>query len=193
MYPMQMKTSGLSALEFQPMTAKFTSIIEKFDSDLWGHHMIVPNDVALLFVQSTGRRVVCTLEATVVFHCALMQLSGGRYFININKANRDKLGITVGQQVTAVLVPDESPYGIPMSEEFEEVLRQNEESSIKFHALTPGLQRSLIYFSDNVKSSHIKVRRALVVMNHLLIHGGMVDFKALTEEIKAANRADKRL
>jgi hypothetical protein len=171
----------------------FTSVIEKFDSDLWGHHLVVPNDVALHFVQTTGRRVVCTLEGTVTFHCALMQLSGGRYFININKANRDKLGLVVGQEVSAVIVPDESPYGLPMSEEFEEVLRQDEEGSTKFHALTPGLQRSLIYFSDNVKSSHIKVRRALVVINHLHLHDGKVDFKALTEEVKEANRAERRL
>ncbi len=167
--------------------------MEKFDSDLWGHHMIVPNDVAHQFVQSTGRRVVCTLNDLVTYHCALMQLSGGRYFININKVNRDKLGLMVGQEVSAVLAPDESPYGLPMSEEFEEVLRQDEEGSTKFHALTPGLQRSLIYFCDNVKSSNIKVRRASVVIHHLHLHNGKIDFKALNEEVKAANRAEKRL
>lgn len=169
----------------------FTAPLSVFDSDLWGHHFPVPDEVSDLFVKTTGRRVVATLNGTHRYHCALMPVKGGGYFINVNKATRDKLGIAVGQPVEILLEPDESTYGMPMSAEFEEVLRQDALSAALFHALTPGKQRSLIYYADNVKSPDIKLRRAFVIMEHLHLHGGAVDFKVLNEEMKAANRAAK--
>ncbi len=89
------------------------------------------------------------------------------------------------------MVPDESSYGLPISEEFEEVLRQDDEASEIFHQLTPGKQRTLIYYADNVKSSQIKLRRGLVVAEHLKSTNGLVDFKLLNEEMKAANRRER--
>ncbi len=169
---------------------EFTTTLERFDSDLWGHHFPVSEVVGEYFIKSTGRRVVCQINGMVEMHCAIMQFAGGNYFINVNKKIRDKLGLTTGQKVELSLHPDESTYGLPISEEFEEVLRQDEVGSDLFHALTPGKQRTLIYYADNVKSIHIKLRRALVVMEHLKLQNGVVDFKALNEEMKSANRRE---
>lgn len=167
----------------------FTAPLSVFDSDLWGHHLAVPKEVSDVFLQSSGRRVVALLNGTYRYHCAIMPAKEIGHFIHVNKTARDALRIAVGQPVEVELTPDHSRYGLPMSEEFEEVLRQDPLSAKKFHALTPGTQRSLIYYADNVKRSDIKLRRAFVVMQHLGLHGGRVDFKALNEEMKAANRA----
>lgn len=169
----------------------FTAQLSIFDSDLWGYHLPVPAEVSDYFLNACGRRVIAELNGMHRYHCALMPLKGGGYFINVNKAARETLGIAEGHPVEVRLTPDDSPYGMPMSAEFEEVLRQDALSAKTFHALTPGRQRSLIYYADNVKSPEIKLRRAFVVMNHLSLHGTDVDFKVLNEEMKAANRAAK--
>jgi hypothetical protein len=165
----------------------FVSKLDKFDSDLWGFHLEVPDDVAEHYTKLTGRRVVATLMGAESFHCAIMHWSSGRSFININKKLRNSLGLVLGQAVHVSLEADQSKYGLPMSEEFEEALRQDDDASEVFHELTPGKQRTLIYYADNVKSSQIKLRRALVVLEHLKMTRGKVDFKQLNEEMKAAN------
>lgn len=135
--------------------------------------------------------MVAELNGTYRCHCALMPVKGGGRFINVNKSARTALGIGEGDRVEVTLSPDHTEYGMPVSPEFEEVLRQDAAAESVFHSLTPGMQRSLIYYADNVKSSEIKLRRAFVVTNHLARHGANLDFKILNEEMKAANRAAK--
>lgn len=151
----------------------------------------MPGEVSDLFSKTTERRVVATLDGKHRYHCALMPIIEGGFFMNVNKATRDKLKIEVGQAVIIRMGPDVSPYGMPVSSEFEEVLRQDPFSAKMFHALTPVKQRSLIYYVDNVKNPEIKLRRAFVIMEHLALHGGKVDHKELNEEMKAANKKAK--
>lgn len=89
------------------------------------------------------------------------------------------------------LEKDMTKYGTAMSDEFAVVLEQDQEGSAIFHRLTPGKQRTLIYFSDNVKSSDIKIRRALVVMRHLVESQGELDYKRLNVMVKEANQSAK--
>lgn len=172
-------------------SAPFTTQVCKFDSDLWYYYVPVPVEVAEPFVDGENRRVICTLEGKVSFHCALMPDGAGAYFINVNQKRRKELGLVLGQTVTASLEKDDSKYGMPMSEEFREVLSQEDEARGHFEVLTPGKQRTLIYWVDNVKSSQIKIRRALVMAEHLTSRSGQVDFRALNEEMKAANKRAK--
>jgi len=167
---------------------EFTSRIENFRNDLWGHHIKVPDAAADKFIDGDNRRVICTLNNTESFHCALMPGGKPGWFININKKTRDKLKLTEGDTVEVSLKKDHSKYGLPMPEELEEMLYQDEEGQNYFHALTKGKQRSLIYWCGNVKSSHIKLRRALVLMNHLKSYRGQLDFKKLNQELKIANQ-----
>ncbi len=167
---------------------EFTSRLEKFSSELWGHHISVPAEAVKKFVDGENRRVICTLNGREKYHCALMPGGENGWFINVNKQIREKLNLQLGDAVDVFLRKDRSEYGLPMPEELEEMLYQDEEGSYFFHALTKGKQRSLIYWCSNVKSSHIKLRRALVLMNHLKNYQGNLDFKQLHEELKNANR-----
>lgn len=168
---------------------EFTTPLHRFEnSDLWAYHVVVPADVGMRFVEGDNRRVVCTLEGKLRFQCALMPRGDGEWFININKKIRDKLGLVYGQLVTVSLEKDTSEYGLPVPEELHELLQQDEEGHELFHALTPGKQRNLIYINGQVKSPELRMRRALVIVNHLKVHKGVINFKALNEELKAANR-----
>lgn len=170
---------------------RFQSKIIKFDGDLWYYAIDVPSEVARGYINSGQRRVICTLEGKEVFHAALMPNGGDGYFINLNKKRRNKLGLVQGQLVEVHLAEDKSEYGMPMSEELREVLDQDDEAREVFEQLTKGKQRTLIYWADNVKSSHIKIRRGLVLMNHL-VQQPALDFKQLNQEMKAANQSANR-
>jgi hypothetical protein len=166
----------------------FTTTLQKFDSPLWGFHIPVPDEVSKNFLETTGARVVCTLNGTEEFQCALMPKGDGSYFININKKLRDKLKLKPGSEVHAALRKDDSKYGLPMPEELAELLALDDEGNELFHALTPGKQRSLLYIAGSPKTSETRIKKAVVVVEHLKANGGKIDYKQLNEDMKDANR-----
>jgi hypothetical protein len=171
---------------------QFTARLDKIDSDLWHFLFRVEKETAEQFIEGDNRRVICTINGMVRYHSALLHDGLGGYLILLNQERRNLLGLRQGDTFTVILEKDTSEYGMPMSEEFREVMNQSPEANSIFHALTPGKQRTLIHLCDNVKSSNIKIRRALVVSNHLLEQHGKIDFKLLNEEMKAANKDANR-
>lgn len=168
-----------------PDSIHFTTVLDKFDSNLWGHHILVPEEIASPFItDDKDRRVVCTLNDQIEFQCALMPRGDGGFFININKKIRDKLKLKVGMQVQASLRKDESKYGLPMPEELDELLKQDVEGDRLFHALTPGKQRNLLYIVGNAKKSDTRITRAIIVIEHLKANDGKIDFKMLNQALK---------
>lgn len=163
---------------------EFVSKLERFDSDLWHFHIIVPRDVALHFIDN-DRRVVCQINDYPSFQCALMPQKTGDFFININKERRKKMGVVVGEPLTVVLTKDESPYGIPVPEEFEALIEIDELGNKLFHALTPGKQRSLLHLIGKPKKSDTRLRKAIVIIDYLKSTNGKLDFKELNAAFKA--------
>ncbi len=167
---------------------KFNTTLSRFDSKLWGHHISVPDDVSQHFLDKDAKRFVCTFNDTVSFQCALMPKGNGSYFINVNKEVRTKLHLRVGMEVAVELKKDESKYGLPMPEEFEELLYQDPEGNELFHALTPGKQRNLLYIVGKPKNTETRLKKAIVVIEHLKVNQGKIDFKRLNEDMKNANQ-----
>jgi hypothetical protein len=118
-------------------------------------------------------------------------LGNGLKGITLNKPFVKKNAFVLDQKLHLIIKEDTSKYGMPLSEEFSATLESDPEALNHFENLSPGKQRNLIYFADNVKSSNIRIRRALVVMEHLKMHGGKIDFKALSQEMKEANNREK--
>ena len=174
------------------MTFQFTSTIHLFDDNLWYYHFLIPREVANeLLKLPTQRRVLCSINGQENMHCALMPDGLGDHFINLNQKLRAQLKLSENQVIDVVLKPDDSPFGMDMPVEFEETLRQDKSANEVFQKLTPGKQRNLIYIVNQVKSPAIRLRRALVIADHLINHG-KIDFKALHAEIKAANQRANR-
>ena len=166
----------------------FTAALENFNTALWGFHILVPEAYAQPFVDGNDRRVVCTLNGALELQCALTPKGDGHFFITINKATRDKLKLTLGAVVEVTLRKDESKYGLPMPAEFAEVLLQDEDGNRLFHALTPGKQRTLLYIAGQPKTSDTRLKRAVVLVEHLKANKGKIDYKQLGLDLKDANR-----
>jgi hypothetical protein len=104
--------------------------------------------------------------------------------IIVNKARRDRLGIAGGDKVSVVLEADDSKYGMPMPAELREVLKQDRQGSRLFHSLTPGKQRSMLYYIGKQKDVDRRIRFSLVIIEHLKANDGKLVHGKLGDELK---------
>jgi hypothetical protein len=166
---------------------RFTSTLEKFESELWGHHFPVSDTVAQKFIRGTNRRIKCKINDQVEIQCALMP-NHGDWYVLANKQVRSKLGVQVGDEVTLELSVDDSEYGHAVPESFQMILDQDPEGEKVFHSLTKGKQRSLVYLVTKVKNVDRQIAKGLAIMHHMKECEGEVDFKRLNELIKHYNK-----
>jgi hypothetical protein len=164
----------------------FSTVLEKFDGNLWGLHVKVP-DVKSDQLMSTGnKRWMALLNKKATIRCALMPSKTG-YFININQQLAKKLAIQVGDPVHFEMTPDTSEYGMEMPEELQVTFDQEPEAFDLFDKLTPGKKRNLIYIVSKVKNSNSRIKKSLAIVAHLKEVQGRLDFKKLNETIKYYN------
>lgn len=168
-------------------TYHFQSTLEISTNRLWGCHFAVPQTAAAaLIAKGEARRVVCTLNGRAEFQCALLPRGDGSFVISVNKKLQTSLGVKPGMQVQVSLRRDDSEYGLPMPEELKELLAQDEEGDRLFHALTPGKQRTLLYIIGHVKNPDARITRALVVVEHLKMQNGKIDYRRLNADLQNA-------
>ena len=167
---------------------KFSTPLIKLDSRVWSHAFEVPEDLQSE-ITSDHRRFKISINNCSPFAGAAMNGESGTWFFNVNQKRRDQLSIIEGDLLQVSLEKNTSEFGMDMPLEFQEMLLQDEEGSAYFNGLTPGKQRNLIYIVAQVKNPDIRIRRSLVVVTHLNINNGKIDFKALNQELKEANQA----
>jgi hypothetical protein len=158
---------------------RFTAVLEKSTNKLWGCHFRVPNPIAQKLITDGKRRVVCTINESEEFQRALLPHGNGSFVITVNKELRDTLGLSFGMKVRVSVQKDESAYGLPVAEEFEELLRQDSEGNKFFHALTRGRQRTLLFIVGQVKDPEKRALRAAIVVRHLKSNNGKVNYRQL--------------
>lgn len=168
--------------------AQFSASVIRLESNVWSLGFEVPAEIAREYEGKEYKRVVCSLNGVYEFHCALMPMGSGKYFINVNKEIQTKLGIKEGDRVSASIKPDESKYGLPMPEELEELLGMDAEGNQLFHSLTPGKQRNLIHIVSVPKTAETRIKKALVIVEYLKDVKGKLDFKELNQAFKQANK-----
>ena len=166
----------------------FTSEIFEIQNNVWNMGFEVPRHVVTQYLGKDYKRVQCTLNGAHTFQCALMPLGDDRYFINVNSAIQKKLSLNLGDEVSVKLEPDTSKYGLPMPEELEALLEIDPEGDRIFHRLTPGKQRNLLHIVGLPKSSEIRVKKAMVIVEYLKEVNGKLDFKELNQAFKNANK-----
>ena len=146
--------------------------------------MLVEKEIEQKFgFDSKFRRVICSMNGDEAFQCALMPW-GEIFYIIVNKGKRDAIEIVAGDIVSVELVKDESKYGLPMPEEFREVLDQDPEGDMLFHGLTAGKQRSILYLLSKPKDIDVRIHQALLIVEHLKENDGKIIGKKLQEELK---------
>lgn len=148
------------------------------------HFLIVEKEIVAKFAfEDKFKRVICSINGSEPFQCALMPW-GEMFYIIVNKKKRDEVGVVAGDMVDVLLVKDESKYGLPMPEEFEEVLKQDPEGDRLFHELSKGKQRSILYLLSRSKDVDTRIHHALIVVEHLRQNEGKIDGEKLYKEMK---------
>jgi len=163
---------------------KFKAKLEQISSSVWGQVIIVPEKYVQQLLADDSKRIVVKVNNDFTFQAALMPAGKGRYFVNFSKRNAKKNGWIEGQMLDIELSKDKSKYGLPMPEEFQEMLYQDLEGDRLFHALTPGKQRSLLHIIGIPKSQDIRIRKSLIILNHLKSNGGKLDNRKLYQDFK---------
>lgn len=163
---------------------KFKTEIKPYQTPTWAAHIIIPPKVAAHFKKADIKRLIVKINGKVEYPAALMSIKNGGFFVHVNKENRKKLGVDVGDEISVELAEDKSKYGMPMPEEFQELLYQDIEGDKLFHALTPGKQRSLLHLIGKPKSVDVRLRKGLIVLDYLKNNNGIVDFPTLMQAFK---------
>jgi len=171
----------MTPITFKAELAHFES------SPLWGWHFLVSDEVARSFMDGNDRRVICKINGEMTIHCALMP-NKGTWFVMLNQDIIKKLKLILHVVVTVEMMKDESQYGMPMPDEFQEVLYQEPDASKYFHELTPGKRRSLLYIVGKVKNSESRIKKSLAISDHLMANKGKLDYKMLNDAFKEYNR-----
>ncbi len=150
----------------EPTPITYKSKVYKLEH-LNGHYLEVPPDVIDHFGGTFKVRVVCKLNDNLTFQTGFIALGNGSGYINLSNARMKKLGIKLKDTVTVTLKKDESKYGFDVPPELKELLAQDEEGMRRFKMLTPGKQRYIIYYVNGVKSSQLKIERAVRLITNL--------------------------
>ncbi len=169
------------AVKRQKIKAKF---VNADDATSGWHFLAIDREIVDKFqFEGKARRVNCSINGTEPFQCALMPW-GEIFFIIVNKLRRTKLGLNAGDVVDVTLEKDESKYGLPMPEEFREILNQDPDGDKLFHSLTAGKQRSILYQVAQPKDVDRRIHVGLIFIEHLKKNEGKIIQDQLTEELK---------
>lgn len=131
------------------------------------HFITLDINTASKVTKLGNKRLICTLNETESFHCAIVKRKDGTYLVHIGLKICNKLKLKLGASVTARFEIDTTAYQFEMPEELAEVLRTDPEANQIFHQLTAGNQRGLIYLVTQVKSTDKRIERALTIATGL--------------------------
>lgn len=165
-------------------TVKFKTKLVRSEPGSGWHFLLVDKQIVAKFgFEGKSKRVVCSMNGDNGFQCALLPW-GDTFYIIVNKKKRDAIGIVEGDMVNVVLEKDESKYGLPMPDEFAEVLKQDPDGDRMFHALTAGKQRSILYALAKPRDIDVRIHQSLLILEHLKENDGKIIDKQLHEELK---------
>lgn len=146
---------------------EFRSFIHELTYLLNATYVEVPASIVQAMGGTLSRRVVCTINGKVTFQIGFMALREGAAYITVNAQRLKKLGVKPGDEVHVSLVNDESEYGVPMPDELEALLQQDDEGARRFSLLSKGMQRYILNYVSSVKNPQKRIDRALLLVGNL--------------------------
>ncbi len=172
-----------------PAVHRFTSILEPSGNRVWGCHFRVPARIAKRLIEGSDRRVLCSINGTRERACGILHRGPGLYLITVNKKLRTVLDLAFGVKIGVALRKDRTEFGLPMPEELRIALAQDDVGRKWFDRLAPGKRRTLLYMVNSAKSPDIRIRRAVVIAEHLKANAGKIDYRRLYEAMKNPRRS----
>ena len=158
------KDPSIQTLHALPV--QFTTHVSKLDH-LTMYYLEVPAEIVQQLGGFKCGRLLCTVNHNLTFQCGLMALGAGCAYISISTKRMKELHVKQGDKVTVALEKDDSKCGTPMPEELEELLKQDEEGKNRFDLIKPGIQRYVLQYVAAVKSSQLRIERAILLIENL--------------------------
>ncbi|MBA3971808.1 MAG: DUF1905 domain-containing protein [Bacteroidetes bacterium] len=146
---------------------EYKTKIYKLEHLVGTHYFEVPPDIIDALGGKFKMRLLCTVNDKLTFQGGLVALGNGSGYVSINMSRLKKLGLKFKDEVKISLKKDESEYGMTLSDELKELLAQDEEGLRRFKMLTPGKQRYIIHYVNTVKSSQLRIERAILLITNL--------------------------
>jgi hypothetical protein len=134
-------------------------------------YLEIPARVVTAFREKSGGklsvRLVCVVNGKLRFQGGLVALGGGRGYVTLAKARMKRLGVAVGDTVTLEVSSDRSKFGMEYPVELRALLAQDGEAKRRFGKLPEGKQRYIVYYVGRVKSTHLRLERAIFLLENL--------------------------
>jgi len=121
----------------------------------------VPTEIAEKFSTETNTRIVAIFEKNYPKHSALRRTKNGNFIITLSKGFLNDMKKELGELVNLTIEPDQSKYGMPIPEEWQAFLDQDDELRVKFEALTPGRIRGYLHYLGQPKTIDGRIKRCL--------------------------------
>lgn len=159
---------------------KLTVRIAKLAHLVGMHYLEIPKESIQIMGGKFKVRLTCTVNGSLTFQCGIVSLGNGAGYISINVKRLKVLGLKAGDVADIELNLDESKYGMDVPEELAELFEQDPEGKDRFDTLKPGMQRYIIHYVASVKSSHLKIDRAVKLISNLkTLTPGKETFRAI--------------
>ena len=153
------------------MIARFTSKIEFLDKLNMAYITVSEAQLReLLQVEDKllyNQRFHVTVNDAVTWQGGTVSLGNKTAYITFSKARMKEIGVDVGDTVDVHLEKDTSEYGFTVPEEFEEVLRQDDQANQVFLALPKGTRRAIIYLVLQIKASDKRIEKSIFLLENL--------------------------
>ncbi|MFY7826695.1 MAG: YdeI/OmpD-associated family protein [Flectobacillus sp.] len=130
------------------------------------YYLSVPPDVVQALGGKMGIRFLCSIKH-ITWQAGLVALGEGWAYINLSTKRMKEAGLSLGSIVEVKLEPDQTEYGATIPEELQAVFDTDPEGYARFQGLTKGMQRYIIHYADGVKSTQLRIERALMMIENL--------------------------
>lgn len=134
---------------------------------LAGHYIDIPAAIVKKAGGTGKQRFICTVNKSLTWKCGLVSHGAGKAYILLNKKLMQAGKFKAGLEVNVVLKKDTSQYGMDVPPELKEVFAQDKTGKERFDGLVPGKQRYIIYYINQVKSSDLRIERAVRLISNL--------------------------
>jgi len=137
------------------------------------HHITVTKDLLEMTFDSNedgtlyNQRYDITIDNQVKWKGGTTALGNETAYIPLSKTRMKQLDVRFNDEVNVTLSKDQSKYGFDVPEEFEEVLRQDDEANFRFEKLSVGKRRAIIYLVIQVKSSQKRIEKSIFFLENL--------------------------
>ncbi len=131
------------------------------------HYLALEPLLAKALMRNDNKRVLCTINKTIVLHAAILKRKDGLYYIMLGTSLMKQHKWKVGQSLAVVIEIDTANYQFEMPLTLKEVLATDPDAAAIFQQLSAGNQRSLMYLVTIVKSTDKQIERALKIAAQL--------------------------